>query len=209
MKKLAKVTFLYMPVFIVVLFIVCEFIAAKRVYLQSPDGSKTITLYKYNFFSNECYVTPYKYTGLFPPKDNYYTVTVMFTDLANYILINWHPLDGSYLKMSTYKYITNKLHDNIKISKNSDDAIDEIDLNDKEIKYSNAGMEAAGKVANRYPSKYTYYYMDEVYSNVATGIFALTTVFLIFIVEPVLCLILLLWAILKKIGYYWPLGDSM
>jgi hypothetical protein len=201
MKKLVKIAFLYIPIFVVVLYIVCSFVGWKRVFLNSPDGSKTVTFYSFSFFSNKFYTIPYKYTDLFPPKDNYCTEKIRVNgDFINYKLINWHPSDGSYLKMSA-DCITNKLHDNIKISEKYNDAIDEIDLDSKDIKYREMGMSNMGTV-KRYPLKYIEYGMHEIDSTAVSFMFVLIVAFLVLIVEPILCLILLISVFLKKIDYW-------
>jgi hypothetical protein len=200
MKRLAKIAFLYIPIFIVILFVVCGFIATKRVYLQSPDGSKTITIYSI-FFSDKFYNIPYKYTSLLPPKDNYCTEKIVLASefvgdiINNDKLINWYPSDGYYLKM-TGDCIINKLQGNIKIGTEYSDIMDKTDIESEKI--------------NKYDEKYVKHIIKQLdKKNKEIITMSIIIAFLIFIVEPVLCLVLLLWAILKKIGYYWPLRDDM
>lgn len=96
----------------------------KRVYLESPDRSKTVTLYK-AFYQNlhEIYIIPYRYEGFLPPKDNYCIKWVANLELNDAILINWYPSDEYYLKMDSYCKI-DKLHKNIKANINEFEVIE-------------------------------------------------------------------------------------
>jgi hypothetical protein len=191
MKKLVKAAFLYIPIFIVVLYIVCSFIMRTRVFLNSPDGSKMITVYS-GLLAGDFYIIPYKYTDFLPPKDNYCTQKIIFgRDRIHIIFINWQPSDEYYLKM-TADCNKNRLHKNIKISTMDIDIIDSSDF---------VGDPNFDPFYNKKynPPKYVNYELVHMLDNGLSILFGLVVVILVLIVEPILCFALLLLLIVKKI----------
>ena len=74
-----------------------------RVFIQSPDKTKTITLYKTFSPFNTYYLIPYKYTDTMPPFNDYCCFTLLgglplpFGDeKITPLEINWHPKDKKY-----------------------------------------------------------------------------------------------------------------
>jgi hypothetical protein len=201
MKKIVKIMFLYIPIFIVVLYIVCGFLGYKRVFLSSPDGSKTITFY--NFFSNnKVYTIPYKYTNFLPPKDNYCTENIVSGRDSMWIkYINWYSNDGHYLKMTAECQI-NKLHDDIGDSVKYTNIVDYSNVHERDIENYKQGKTISKWHEDKHPLKYENYDMASLLKPWIFVVFFLITIFLIFIVEPILCLSLLLSLFFKKIGYW-------
>lgn len=87
-----------------------------KVYVESPDKSKTITLYKafYQINNPYYYIIPYKYNGFFPPKDNFCISTWnMGRDGMTEFTVNWYPSEKQYDLKISVDCIENKLDKNI------------------------------------------------------------------------------------------------
>ncbi|SFQ81297.1 hypothetical protein [Hymenobacter arizonensis] len=72
---------------------------AHRSFVHSPDGRKTLTVFRPVswFWRSDYYLIPGRYTDFFPPETNYALIEpVGFCWLE----VNWAPLDGHALKMA-------------------------------------------------------------------------------------------------------------
>lgn len=89
MKKL-----IYFILLMTLLFFIFRYLDHdRRIYIHSPDGKKTITLYSpFYLFHNNYYVIPYKYISLMAPSDDYCRYYIGFgRDDLNDIYVNWYP----------------------------------------------------------------------------------------------------------------------
>lgn len=89
MKKL-----IYFILLMTLLFFVFRYLDHdRRIYIHSPDGKKTITLYlPFYLFHNKYYLIPYKYTSLMVPSDDYCRYYIGFgRDDLNDFYVNWYP----------------------------------------------------------------------------------------------------------------------
>lgn len=89
MKKL-----IYFILLMTLLFFIFRYLDDdRRIYIHSPDGKKTITLYSpFYLFHNNYYMIPYKYTATMAPSDDYcrYYIGLGRDDL-NDLYVNWFP----------------------------------------------------------------------------------------------------------------------
>jgi hypothetical protein len=155
-KKIFKIA-LCLILSIIVIFIATEYFYfnQKKVYLHSPDASKTITIYRMFYQKvDEFYLIPNKHKSFLPPKDNYCIgQTRAIAEFAGSfydggLIVNWYPSDGSYLKISA-DCAVNKLHGDIKIVESSAEVGD---FEFETIRYSNS-------------SKYTCSTFDDIFDR--------------------------------------------
>ena len=72
---------------------------AHRSFVNSPDGTKTITVYRPVswFWRSDYYLIPERYTAFFPPDNNYALIEPAG---MCFLEVNWAPMDAYLLKMA-------------------------------------------------------------------------------------------------------------
>jgi hypothetical protein len=194
-KKIFKIA-LFLILSIIFIFLIMEYFYFnhKKVYLYSPDASKTITVYRmFNQDVNEFYLIPSIHKGFLPPKDNYCIGrTLVIAEFAGSfyhgeLIINWYPSDESYLKISV-DCTVNKLHGNIIIVES---AAEVNDFKFETINYSNS-------------SKYTYKTFNDIFNNHdlhLSLLFGIVMLLLLFVVISVSFLIISILLVIVGMKY--------
>lgn len=109
MRKLFKALLIIVFIFIAT----WSYTIHGRVYLDSPDKTKVVTVYRpFYMWSNTYYFIPYKYTNVFQPMGNY---CIYSPKRSLSVLIDWNPSDGKYLHIAPYDLFYNHLANDIRI----------------------------------------------------------------------------------------------
>lgn len=153
-----------------------------RVYLDSPDKTKIVTVYRpFYMWPNTYYFIPYKYTNIFQPMDNY---CIYSPKRSLWIFIDWNPNDGKYLHIAPYDLSYNHLANDIRIG------------SEKEFENDKNGVED-------YPITGEFGVLDEGKSNFVVGAlygFFFGALLLTIAIISILLFILFIVRLMKKIS---------